>query len=100
MWELEVSVQEAKELLTSGADLRLIDCREPEEWALCRLPQAELLPLSSFGESYRSVLEDRGHPILIYCHHGVRSLHAAEYLAALGYENVRSIRGGIDAWSR
>ncbi|MGH7753968.1 MAG: rhodanese-like domain-containing protein [Gemmatimonadales bacterium] len=38
--------------------------------------------------------------MVTYCHHGVRSRHAAELLRAAGFASVRSLRGGIDAWSR
>lgn len=98
MSALEVDVREAKRLLESAAPPRLIDCREAEEWAICRLPRAELLPLSSFELQGKPA--DLAQPILIYCHHGMRSLQAAEYLIKLGCENVRSISGGIDAWAR
>jgi adenylyltransferase/sulfurtransferase len=37
--------------------------------------------------------------LVVYCHHGVRSLSAAAYLRRLGHVNVRSLAGGIDAWS-
>ena len=97
---LEVDVEEAREWLGSGEPPRLIDCREVDEWEICRLENAELLPLSEFAERYRGVLGDMAEPALIYCHHGVRSLHAAQWLAAQGYGGVRSMAGGIDAWAR
>jgi rhodanese-related sulfurtransferase len=46
------------------------------------------------------VLKEPGEPVLIYCHHGVRSLHAAEWLAGQGFSRVRSLAGGIDGWAR
>ena len=98
MSALEIQIHDAKRLLDSAAPPRLIDCREADEWAICQLPRAELLPLSDFN--FREKLRDPAQAILIYCHHGMRSLRAAEYLSQLGYENVCSIRGGIDAWSR
>jgi rhodanese-related sulfurtransferase len=100
MHALEIDLHEAKALLDSAAPPRLIDCREADEWAICRLPHAALLPLSIWGEQFREKLADPEEPILIYCHHGMRSLRAASFLAQLGYADVRSIRGGIDAWSR
>ena len=59
-----------------------------------------MLPLSGFAEGFREALPDRDETVLIYCHHGVRSLHAAEWLAGQGYTRVRSMAGGIDAWAR
>ena len=39
-------------------------------------------------------------PIIVYCHHGIRSLNVARYLAHVGFENVANLQGGIDAWAR
>lgn len=96
---LEVDVQTARALLDSSTPPRLIDCREADEFALCQIAGAELLPLSGFAENFRLKLRDPAQSILIYCHHGMRSLRAAESLTALGYLNVRSLRGGIEAWA-
>jgi rhodanese-related sulfurtransferase len=97
---LEVTVREAASLLGSQAPPRLIDVREPDESGFCKIAQAELLPLSQFVEKFAALLPDKSQQILTLCHHGMRSLHAAEYLANLGYTGVKSISGGIDAWSR
>jgi rhodanese-related sulfurtransferase len=50
-------------------------------------------------EAARKRLADLNEPIVIYCHAGVRSARAAHYLIQLGYTNVWSMAGGIDAWS-
>jgi monothiol glutaredoxin len=42
----------------------------------------------------------KGELLIFLCHHGVRSLDAAAYFVGHGLENVRSLRGGIDAWSQ
>jgi len=96
----EISAQETKALLDSGARLRLIDCREADEFAFCHLEKAELIPLSVFAKAAEGQLADKEEPIVVYCHAGVRSARAANYLAQLGYTDVRSMAGGIDAWSR
>jgi rhodanese-related sulfurtransferase len=97
---VEISVHDAKALLDSGAAVRLIDCREQDEHALCKIERSQLIPLSVFRNEAPANLEDKNQTILIYCHHGMRSMRAAEYLAALGYTDARSIRGGIEAWSQ
>jgi rhodanese-related sulfurtransferase len=97
---LEVSPEEAQQWLRSGAPPRLIDCREQDEYALCRLDGSELFPLSQWMERWQEKFGDRDQAILIYCHHGLRSLRAVEYLRAKGFSNVRSLAGGIDLWSR
>jgi rhodanese-related sulfurtransferase len=97
---LGISITETQQLLDSGVRLRLIDVREPDEFAICKLDGAELLPLSTFAEQFAARLPEFDERILVYCHHGMRSMRAAEYLAKRGYTHVSSIEGGIDAWSQ
>ena len=96
----EISAAEAKTWLASGEPPRLIDVREPEEWEICRISGAELLPLSQFGALAPGKLTDPAQALLVYCHHGVRSAHVAEYLSRQGFTDVVNLGGGIDAWSR
>lgn len=97
---LEITAQEAHALLQTAAPPRLIDVREQDEFDFCTIPGGELLPLSAFIQEYAARLPDKAQPILLYCHHGMRSLRAAEYLEQNGYTAVKSIIGGIDLWSR
>jgi adenylyltransferase/sulfurtransferase len=76
----------------------LVDVREPPEWEIGHLAGARLLPLGVLGRRMGEL--NRHDPIVTYCHHGVRSLHAAELLLAAGFTDVRSLRGGLDAWAR
>jgi len=78
----------------------LIDVRDGWEVERGTLPGAVHMPLATLNEHLGALPEDKGTPIVTYCHHGVRSMRAAEQIAAAGYENVRSLKGGIDAWSR
>lgn len=100
---LEIGVEETARLLGDDSEdvIRLVDCREEDEFALCRIPGAELKPLSRFPEEARNgLLSDHDRPVVVYCHHGMRSLQATNYLRQLGYDRVWSMTGGIDAWSR
>ena len=98
---LETSVIEAQRMLAAEAGkLRLVDVREPEEYEFCRLSTAELIPLATLPSEAAAKLPDRDAPILLYCHHGMRSLRAAEMLRELGYKNATSLAGGIERWSR
>jgi rhodanese-related sulfurtransferase len=99
--ELEISGQEAQRLLAeNSADLRLIDVRDPEEYGVCRLPNAQLISLPLLPAEAATKLPEKDAQILLYCHHGMRSLRATEYLRSVGYTRARSIAGGIDKWSR
>ena len=97
---LEVSVDDVSYLLgRPGQQPRIIDCREQDEWQICRLPNAELVPLSQFGELAPQRFADVNQHIIIYCHHGMRSADATNFLLQQGFPNVKNLVGGIDAWS-
>ncbi len=97
---LEISVKDTAALLAAQAGFRLIDCREEDEYAICRIEGSQLVPLSSFGESAVPALgPDSAQRIIVYCHHGARSLRATNFLRAKGYENAQSMSGGIEEWS-
>ena len=97
---LEISVQETQRLLAqTESDLRLIDVRDPDEYALCRLPDAELISLQVLPSEAGARLPDKSAEIVLYCHHGMRSARAAEFLRQLGYTKARSMAGGIEKWS-
>lgn len=98
MEDLEITCEELEQGLAGGASLRLIDCREPWEYELVRLPDSTNIPMNDTPgriEEYRAISE----PAVVYCHHGVRSLNVVNWLRSQGVHNVRSLRGGIDAWS-
>lgn len=83
--------------LAEAAPPRLIDVREPWEWALARIPGAELIPLGTLPGALAAL--DPAAPLVVYCHHGVRSQHACMYLAGQGFTDLANLAGGIDAWS-
>ena len=95
----EISAAEARQWLASERPPRLIDVREPEEWEICRIEGADLIPLSQFTVLAPARLTDSAEPLLIYCHHGVRSANVAAYLLRQGFTEVVNLGGGIDAWS-
>ena len=95
----EISVTKASDLLRGPNPPRLIDVREPAEWAVARIPGAELLPLSEWPALAVESLTDKSQPLLILCHHGSRSARAAAWLLEQGFANVTNLAGGIDAWS-
>ena len=96
---LEISATDTASLLREGAAFRLIDCREQDEWQLCRIDGAELVPLSQFAERAGALFTDPGERIVIHCHHGMRSAQAAHFLRQRGIPLAWSMAGGIEAWS-
>ena len=95
----EISVTDAAKLLKSPKPPRLIDVREEDEWAVAKINGAELLPLSQWPALALEKLTDKSQPLLIQCHHGGRSAHAAAWLLGQGFTDVTNLAGGIDAWS-
>lgn len=86
--------------LAAGEDLQLIDVREEMEYAYCHLPGSVLVPLGEVPRRAEADIRRQG-PVVLICHHGVRSAQALSYLRhRLGYENLLNLKGGIDAWSR
>ncbi|MDZ4286986.1 MAG: rhodanese-like domain-containing protein [Prosthecobacter sp.] len=97
---IEVSVDDTSYLMGApGLRPRLIDCREEDEWQICRIEGAELAPLTRFGEEARTRFTDTTEHLIVYCHHGMRSLRAASWLREHGFAKAQSMRGGIDAWA-
>jgi len=95
---MTITPTELKARLDKGKDFRLIDVREADEWAISRLPQAELIPLSQFQHlALQELAADE--TVVLYCHHGMRSAKAQGFLKAQGFANVLNLTGGIDAWS-
>ena len=94
---MQVQPVEVAALLRDGPFLRLVDVRTPEEWELAHIPGATLITEEL---AHELMLQPKGNPIVFYCHVGARSLDAAAYYAGHGFKNVRSMTGGIDAWSK
>lgn len=96
----EVSVHDVKQSFDRGEPLLLLDVREADEFALCRIPGAELVPLSELQNRIEDVRRmSVGRIVVTQCHHGGRSLNAAVALRQAGIPEVKSMAGGIDAWS-
>src|SRR5205085_10568545 len=95
----QISPRDLAVRVTSGQTTRLIDVRQPWENELAALPGSLLIPLNELAQRSQEIPLDAGLVIIVYCHHGIRSLSAAGYLERLGLTNVFSLSGGIDAWS-
>jgi sulfur-carrier protein adenylyltransferase/sulfurtransferase len=79
------------------SDAWFLDVREAEEWALCRLPGAHWIPLGALDARRHELPRDR--PLVVYCHHGIRSLHAVRALRQTGWPQAVNLDGGIERWA-
>lgn len=96
---LEISCKQTKDLLDGENPPILIDCREQHEYDFCRIEGAILIPLTDFAGRAEALFQHVEQNAIIYCHHGVRSLHATQYLHQQGFTKTLSMHGGIDVWS-
>ena len=97
---LEISASQVKEKLDRGEKLHLIDVREPSEFAVAKISGGELVPMRTVAASLAQLQERASDaPLVVYCHHGVRSMNVVQWLRTQGVD-AQSLSGGIDAWSR
>ena len=93
----EVDPETLADEIGGKEDLVVVDVRESYESEICSIEGSVLIPLGSLPGR---LAELDGHAeIVTYCHHGMRSMQALQILRAAGFPNVRSLRGGIDAWA-
>ena len=93
----EITPRELAERITRGDAPRIIDVREPHEFAIARIPGAELIPLATLNAAQSRLDPDSA--IVVHCHSGVRSAWAANHLRQLGFKRVMNLTGGITRWS-
>ena len=98
---IEISAADAAAALrATPPDARLLlDCRTPEEHATAKIAGAMLLPMQEITERVAELEAWRGKPIIVHCHHGVRSLRVTHWLREKGFPLAQSMTGGIEAWS-
>ncbi len=96
-FEIAPSVVSARR--EAGDKLRLIDVREPAEYAIAAIDGAELIPMRAMPQ-HLSDLEESDELLIVFCHHGIRSLSVVEWLRRQGVGRCQSMSGGIDLWSR
>lgn len=93
----DISPRELAEKIEAGAELQLIDVREPWEWDISRIPGARLIPLAGLESEFRTI--DPASEVIVYCKSGARSLRAAATLAEHGFPRVANLSGGVQRWS-
>ncbi len=91
--------EELKERLDNGDRPILLDVREAQELAICRLPGALHVPMGDVPSRLTELEKHAEEEIVVYCHHGVRSASVQNYLRHHGFECVRNLTGGIEAYA-
>jgi adenylyltransferase/sulfurtransferase len=96
---LPISPRDLAKHFANGHPVVLVDVRQPWENQLAALPNSLHIPLGDLAPRSKEIAADAPALIVVYCHHGIRSLSAGAFLERLGFTNVHSLTGGIDAWS-
>lgn len=96
---IEIDVRSVAQWQTENKDFILLDCREQDEYEVCRIEGAMLMPMSQWQAQLDELNRLRGKHIVVHCHHGVRSLRVANWLRQNGFPSAQSMAGGIQAWS-
>lgn len=92
-----LSVTALHQWLEEGRAIQLIDVREDDEWEICHLPQAMHIPMQMALRVSSQLKKDV--PLVLLCHHGMRSRMVANQLHAAGFAPVYNVEGGIHAWA-
>ena len=94
---MQIEPRELSERVSRGEKIYLLDVRTREEFDAVKLPGSHLFTQELMQEILSN--ESRTGLFVVYDHTGARSMDAAAYFQGHGFENVKSLRGGIDAWS-
>jgi sulfur-carrier protein adenylyltransferase/sulfurtransferase len=94
----EVTVHDLKQALDNPASgIAVLDVREPDEYQIARIPGAQLLPLSDLSRRFTELDPEQSY--YLHCKAGVRSMKALQFLREQGFPRLKSVKGGILAWS-
>jgi adenylyltransferase/sulfurtransferase len=93
----EITVQELKQRLDAKEDFDIVDVRDPDEWEICNLPGARLIPLGELPKRLKELNPSR--EIVVHCKMGGRGGKAMKLLKEKGFAKVRNLAGGIMAWA-
>jgi rhodanese-related sulfurtransferase len=99
MMDYEITPEETKNMSERGEAFTLLDVREPWEFQTASIEGATMIPMGEVPSRAHQELDPDDH-IVVYCHHGVRSMNVTAWLRQQGFEKAQSMAGGIDAWSR
>lgn len=97
--DFELTAEDLKSKLDRGERPTLLDVREPWERDAASIDGSVHIPMGDIPARFNQELDPEEH-IIVYCHHGVRSMNVTAWLRQQGFESVQSLRGGIDRWSR
>ncbi len=93
----DIDVHALAGMRTQGVAHTVLDIREPDEVAICAIADSVSIAMQQVPRQLEAL--PRAHPLVVVCHHGVRSAMVADYLRSRGFDNALNLAGGIDAWA-
>lgn len=93
----EITVQELQAKRQAGHSFLLLDVREPDEVAFANIAGSIHIPMGDIPGRLHELDPDK--EIIVYCHHGIRSMRVADFLLQRDFDKVSNLAGGIDAWA-
>ena len=94
----DIDVSTLARMREAGEPHAVLDVREPWEVAICAIDDSINIPMRDMPTRVADVPKDR--PVVVVCHHGMRSFQVAAWLRRNGFANVVNLIGGVDAWAR
>jgi rhodanese-related sulfurtransferase len=94
---IEITPREVNDLLARDDKVLFVDVREPWEYQTTHIEGSVLIPLGQIPSNLARL--ENAEQLVLFCHHGIRSLDAAAWLRSQGVEGARSMTGGIERWS-
>jgi rhodanese-related sulfurtransferase len=94
----DIDVHTLAVMRADGVAHTVLDIREQVELAICTIQDSLSIPMQQVPHSIETL--PRQNPLIVLCHHGMRSAMVTEFLRDNGFDNAWNLAGGIDAWSR
>lgn len=96
---LETDCKTVARRRAEGAKFLLLDCRQQDEWNQVHIDGATLIPMGEIPARLEELADYRDEDVIVYCHHGGRSMRVTHWLREQGFPKAQSLAGGIDRWA-
>ena len=93
-----ISAVDTAFLLENNSEAVILDVREKGELSICHIERALHIPIAEIPNRYEEL--PKNVPLIVFCHHGMRSLKVVQYLQEKGYQNVLNLTDGINDWAK
>ena len=93
-----ISAVDTAFLLENNSEAVILDVREKDELSICHIERALHIPVAEIPNRYEEL--PKNVPLIVFCHHGMRSLKVVQYLQEKGYQNVLNLTDGINDWAK